>query len=726
MKQLAATFLLFFCSQALFAEAPSVYQTGERSGDVRLGAPVTLDDNFPFSPPSTLQAWKARREAVRNQILVANGLWPMPEKTDLKPIVHHKVERSDFTVSAVILEVVPGFYATGTLYAPKNPPKDANGNAKKMPCVLCPDGHWNNARFYRLSENEMQSELRSGAEKYDPSGRYILQARCVTLARLGCVVFQYDMIGNSDSIQISHTPGIRERMNTKTNWGFFSPQAELRLQNMMGMQTLTSIRALDWLQTLPEVDTTRFAITGASGGGTQSFILSAVDDRVAVEFPAVMVSTSMQGGCTCENAPYLRINTGNVEFAALFAPKPLGMTAANDWTREMESKGFPDLRKVYAMYDSEVNLAIFPHVEFGHNYNFVSRNNMYRFMNLHLGLGHRFDDTERTVEQPFEPLSPQELTVWTGEHTKPSGKMVGDEFERTLLREMAERSQKQADALLPVAGNRDSMTQYRNVIGKGFEMVLGSFPDADDIRFTGALPVELENGFRIETKFVNRSKRTEIPANVFLPKGIQSRRETVIVVSGNGKNDCFGADKQLLPEFEQYLKEGKMLVAIDLLGQGELSTKNATIRSSAELGYGLPEEFNKKYLGYTYGYNFPVFSQRVQDILTVVAILKKTSPTEIRLVGRKGVGHIAAAARAVAGEKIDVLEIDTNGFRFANIERLDDPDMLPGAVKFHDLPGLIALSAPYKTILSGEGQTVPAVVRAAFDATNSGENLVVR
>ena len=77
-----------------------------------------------------------------------------------------------------------------------------------------------------------------------------------------------------------------------------------------------------------DVDPTRIAVTGASGGGTQTFILCAVDERPAVAFPAVMVSTAMQGGCTCENACCLRTGPGNVEFAALFSPKPLGLTAA--------------------------------------------------------------------------------------------------------------------------------------------------------------------------------------------------------------------------------------------------------------------------------------------------------------------------------------------------------------------------------------------------------------
>ena len=171
---------------------------------------------------------------------------------------------------------------------------------------------------------------------------------------MGIVAFNFDMLGYCDSQQISFAVAHRfakqrPEMNAAENWGLFSPQAEAHAQSVMGLQTWNSIRALDFLETLPDVDAKRIGCTGASGGGTQTFILGAIDPRLAVACPAVMVTTAMQGGCTCENASLLRIGTGNVEFAALFAPKPLGMTAANDWTKEMATKGFPELQKHYAL-----------------------------------------------------------------------------------------------------------------------------------------------------------------------------------------------------------------------------------------------------------------------------------------------------------------------------------------------------------------------------------------
>jgi dienelactone hydrolase len=169
--------------------------------------------------------------------------------------------------------------------------------------------------------------ITEGAERFEKSGRFPQLARCATLARLGCVVFIHDMLGYADSVQIPTAVAHRfskqrPELDRPDRWGFFSPQAELRLQSILGVQAWNCIRGLDFLCSLPEVDPSRIGVTGSSGGGTQTLLTCALDPRPTVAFPQGMVSNSMQGGCTCENACYLRIGTGNVEFAALFAPKP--------------------------------------------------------------------------------------------------------------------------------------------------------------------------------------------------------------------------------------------------------------------------------------------------------------------------------------------------------------------------------------------------------------------
>ncbi len=318
------------------AGGPRVLPEGQLPDDQRLAPPKDLDGYFPFTPPSTREAWEARARQVRQQILVSQGLWPEPTRTPLNPVIHGRRDMGEYTVEKVYFESMPGFFVAGNLYRPKT----VSG---KVPAVLFAHGHWTDARLSEATPAELRQELATGAERFETGGRSRFQSLCVQLARMGCVVWQWDMLGNSDSQQISMETAHRfakqrPEMNSVENWGLFSPQAEAHLQSIMGLQTWNSVRSLDFVLGLPEVDPQRIAMTGASGGGTRTMLLAAIDPRVALSFPAVMVSTAMQGGCTCENACLLRVGTGNVEFAALFAPKPQGMTTANDWTREMATR----------------------------------------------------------------------------------------------------------------------------------------------------------------------------------------------------------------------------------------------------------------------------------------------------------------------------------------------------------------------------------------------------
>src|SRR6185436_19629009 len=155
-----------------------------------------------------------------------------------------------------------------------------------------------------------------------------IAGRCINFARQGMVAFSYDMLGYNDTAQVNH-----KFASNPTNllWNI----------SLMGLQTWNSIRALDFLASLPDVDKARLGCTGASGGGTQTFMLGAVDDRLAVQSPIVMVSHTMQGGCSCENAPGLRVEYSNMEIAAVPAPRPqILVSATGDWPKAtMEVEG---------------------------------------------------------------------------------------------------------------------------------------------------------------------------------------------------------------------------------------------------------------------------------------------------------------------------------------------------------------------------------------------------
>ena len=96
-----------------------VYDQGSRPKDQRLHDLKDLDGYFPFSPPDSLAAWRTRSSQVKRRILVANGLWPMPPRSEVSPTIHGRVERDDYSVDKVFFESYPGFYVTGSLFRPK-------------------------------------------------------------------------------------------------------------------------------------------------------------------------------------------------------------------------------------------------------------------------------------------------------------------------------------------------------------------------------------------------------------------------------------------------------------------------------------------------------------------------------------------------------------------------------------------------------------------------------
>ena len=656
------------------SKIPAPLNDSEPAWDVRLAPPKDLDGYFPLTVPATKEAWDKRAQAVRQQLQTALGLWPMPEKTPLNAVIHGKMDMGDYTVEKVYFESMPGFFVSGSLYRPK-------GKTGKLPAILNPHGHWNNGRFYD-NAGGILNEIANGAERFEDSGRSPLQSRCVQQARMGCVSFFYDMIGYADSQQISQelAHGFakqRPEMNTTENWGLFSPQAEAHLQSVMGLQTWDSIRALDFLTSLPDVDPDRIGVTGASGGGTQTFILCALDSRPRVAFPAVMVSTAMQGGCTCENASLLRVGTGNIEIAGLFAPKPLGMTAANDWTVEMQKKGYPELQKLYALLGAPNNVSLKPALHFDHNYNQVSRVAMYNWMNRHLGLGFK----EPVIEKDFRRLSAEELTVWDNQHPKPLG---GPEFEKQLLRNWNDDAQSK---LQKAAASADDFRKFAQTpVNAILQRTLAT---AGDVEFD--LKDKTDEGKQITmTGFLKNKTHHEKLAAVFVyPK--EWNKRTVIWLNENGKSGLYDANG-LKPAARKLIDSGACVVGVDLLFQADAVTKTRRVKNTREAA------------AYTFGYNHTLFAQRVHDVLSVISFVKhhEHQSDSIDLVALDKTGPLAAVARAQADGAIRRLAIGNADFRFGKVMEIHDVSFLPGGAKYGDLPGFVALAAPAETRLIGE------------------------
>jgi dienelactone hydrolase len=658
---------------------------GKVPEDSRLGKPRDLNGYFPMTVPQSKEEWEARRPRIREQVQVATGLWPLPPKTPLNPVIHGKIDRDDYTIEKVFFASYPGHYVSGNLYRPK-------GKDGKVPGVLCPHGHWANGRLHDAGEKAAQALVKGGGEKTLESARYHLQARCAGLARMGCVVFHYDMVGVADSKSIPHAAG------------FADAAAELHLQSAMGLQTWNSVRALDFLLSLPEVDAKRIGVTGASGGGTQTFILGAVDDRPTVIFPAVMVSTAMQGGCVCENADYLRQGVGNVDIAAVFAPKPLGMSGAEDWTREIETKGLPELKSLYALYGAEDRVMAKAHREFDHNYNQVSREMMYNWFNKHLGLGL----PEPVVERPFVPVPPNELSVYDERHPRPKD-AVGAE---RLRQYMTEASDKQIKELTPK--DADSLREFRRVIGTALRvMIHDELPKPDDVEVQ-EVGDRRQRGELVWRRYLigRKGAGEQVPAVGLMGRDWDG---TVVVwVHPDGKSSLF-KDGKLVPAAQRLLDGKAAILAPDVLLTGEFGDAKMQPVVKAWEGYA----------GYYYGYNRPLLAQRVHDILTAVAMVRKhEKTTKVHLVGFDRAGPWALMARGLCGDAVARTAADIDGFRFEKVGTPYNDMMLPGAVKYGGLGAFTALAAPGELYLHNQqGTGIGRWVKAAYDAAKATDQL---
>jgi len=385
MKTLAVTLTLAAALSSVPATAqkpPTVEKAGKNTpilcqGHYQTEAEAVLQLKRMAATYSSLEEWKARSAKVRQQILTGARLDPLPERTPLNAIIRNTRSYAGYTVESAAFEARPGFLVYGNLYRPL----DRTG---PHPGILCPHGHARGPAGGRLRSDQ--------------------QHRCATLARMGAVVFSYDMIGFGDSEHFG--------------WNHKHPQA-------LTLQTWSSIRAIDFLQSLPDVDGEQIGVTGCSGGGTQTFLLTAVDNRVKVAVPVVMVSAHFFGGCHCESGMPIHktadLETNNAEIAALAAPRPLKLiSVGGDWTKNTPDVEFPYIRNIYSYYDQASQVEYTHFQEEGHGYQASKRQAMYPFMVKHLKLDPAdvldsktgiYDETGNSIEsvdqmRTFDKASP--------------------------------------------------------------------------------------------------------------------------------------------------------------------------------------------------------------------------------------------------------------------------------------------------------------------------------
>ncbi len=337
----------------------------------------------PYPPQEARIATRARWDAfarrLRAHVRFALGLTPDLPTAPLRALRAESYRGDGFRIERFALETLPNFYLTGSLFIPETPA------GKRAPAMLQPHGHFEQGRF-----NEAD----------------ILRA--VALAQAGAYVLSYDMVGYNDQFQLPHWGA--EPVEWR-RWGF----------SRAGLQTWNSLCAFEWLRRQPEIDPKRVGCSGISGGGTQTFLLAASEPRLHCLAPVKMVSSIMQGGCVCENAPLLRLFAGNPEIVALAAPRPMLLISdSGDWTRDNPEVVAPYLQRVYRLFRAESQLHL-AHFQEGHQWGAAPRRVYYEWL-AHLW---RLPRTPQDPVLAWDSLIPA-LRVWGDELPKPADAPTGD------------------------------------------------------------------------------------------------------------------------------------------------------------------------------------------------------------------------------------------------------------------------------------------------------------
>ncbi len=620
-----------------------------------------LDLPCEFVAPATKEAWEKRARALREHILVSMGLWPNPSKTALNAEITHRVERNGYSIENIRFQSLPGFYVTGNLYRPL-------GATAPGPAILNPHGHWQEGRL-----------------NHEPAGS--IPARCINFARQGYVAFAWSMAGYNDSTQLAHRSF---GDNRKLLWGL----------SLMGLQLWNSIRSVDFLVSLPDVDPGRIACTGASGGGTQTFMLTAVDDRVMAAAPVNMVSGHMQGGCICENGPNLRIETNNMEIAALAAPRPLLLVSATgDWTVNTPVLEYPAIRAVYSLYDAEEHLEEVQ-IDAGHNYNAASREAVYTWFGRWV-LGK--DSGDRLADEPVEVETTETMLAVTPDATPDI--WVDEEG---LTTGWIERARKQLDKMKPV--DAKSLRRYRQVMSAGFRSIVG-MPDTRDNDLVVTLQGRIQSdSCTTQSGFIGwKSNGDRVPITEFRPSG--TPRGAVLLVHPDGVSGLTqknGLDP--LPLIQHLLGNGRVVLVAEVFQSG-----NAV----GEVDTGKHAYFST--------YNRTVTAHRVQDILTAVTWLRRSSGRpSVSLMGIGAAGPWCLLACGLCPQVVRAV-IDIDQFDTDSDGEYEEKLFIPVLRRLGGLASAAALATPAELYLHNTGAKFQAdEMESAYRAADAIDRLRVQ
>ena len=534
--------------------------------------------------PKTLEEHRARCEFVRRRLLLSAGLVPDVQIPQNPPRISEGKRWHNITIKEVEIETFPGLRLTGSLFLPED-------TSKPVPGLLCPHGHWKNGRVHHA-----------------PNGGVVM--RCFELARLGFVVFAYDMIGCNDNNDFPHSWD--EELRKRGDFAGIST---------FGLQTANSMRAVDFLDTLPEVDSSRIGCTGASGGASQSWFISALDERIKVVVPVCMLSSHFMGGCPCEEGPVMRV-TGLTSFdiVSAIAPRPVLLpSVTGDWTNLNPVYEIPALKEVYSLYNAANKVQNF-HYEDEHNYNRRTREHVYAYLvREFMGI----DRGEKIAEEDIAPPPPEMLWFGGEKPALPTQDTINAAFDKinAFL----------SDKVLDTGSDFQKFKSARRELLR--ELLQTTQPPAKNVVERVLHDKSEIPGAKVCGRTYSRRCVGDIVTAVELIPDKNDGKKQVTVVICNGSYAEYFADGKYAHITNELISSGKRAYIIELLGSGSNSWQlKYAVRDDYKLGAAFDE---------------PFFSMRVQDIITVCTAIREKNIEDIQLLVH-GSGAAPAALAAAA------------------------------------------------------------------------------
>jgi hypothetical protein len=436
---------------------------------------------------------------------------------------------------------------------------------------------------------------------------------------------------------------------------------------------------------LPDVNRKRLGCTGESGGGTQTYILGAIDPRLAAQAPVVMVSHTMQGGCSCENAPGLRVQFSNMEVAAAVVPRPQMLVAATgDWTKTTLTVEGPAIHHIYEMFGAGERMR-YVRFNFNHNYNQTSREAVYQWFDQWL-LDRK--SQQPVAELPYHKEPTADLRVFP-DGSLPKGALTRNQLENEII----DADKRQLKALEPTSEAR--LRKFRAVMRPLWERTL--LLDGPGLNSKDTNP-------RIEVSgqgFVLKESNGEsVPGKLWIPGGDPIHPRSIVLIVSTDENDLRTKSRDLA-------QVGADLAVVCLA----LNTDAAAPKTN------MFENFFTTY-------NRTETQIEARNLIAVCRWAREHFPGS-RIVldghGRAGIWAMLAASSA------DAVAADWNQLDPTDESALLTPDLFcPGILRLGGFETGAILAAPHPILIHNTGAKFDATqVRSAYKSAGASAKLMV-